>query len=70
MPGPEALRPFAPASAPTTGRATTALALRRRSDRLLAAADAVTAVVAAWAAGELLHRTSPSPGGATRSSPR
>ncbi len=55
MPGPEALRPW---TAPTaTGRAASSLALRRRSDRLLAALDATAAVVAAWSAGELLHRT-------------
>ena len=53
MPGPEALRPV---PRPAAARATNALALRRRSDRLLGLVDAAAAVAAAWAAGALLHR--------------
>ncbi len=53
MPGPEALRPV---PRPAARRATTALALRRRSDRLLGLVDAAAAMAAAWAAGALLHR--------------
>ena len=37
--------------------AASGMAFRRRSDRLLAVVDAAAAIAAAWAAGELLHRT-------------
>ena len=53
MPGPEALSVLTPAP---SRRVASALALRRRSDRLLALADSVLAVAAAWFAGSLLHR--------------
>ena len=52
MPGPQALH----LPGPPRGRATSALALRRRSDRLLALTDAVVAVAASYACGVLLHR--------------
>jgi glycosyltransferase involved in cell wall biosynthesis len=73
MPGPQGLgrvvAPSPPTSAPAkssgsraragrrTPQPTANLALRRRSDRLLAVVDAAAAVGAAWAAGALLHRT-------------
>ena len=73
MPGPQGLgrvvAPAPPASTPArasgprarggrpTPHPTANLALRRRSDRLLAVVDAAAAVAAAWAAGALLHRT-------------